>query len=126
MRVFKNWKYTVSNVYETPTYDIDDADGNDWYYLSAYLEVRPEKWIIGVDARGNVTWFTDDSVYLRHVPLDGGTVIVTDDFDPSYGYLQTWDGEVFTPHPEKEVRSVEDIEYDINKLMEELKAIKAR
>lgn len=124
MRIFKNWKYTSTNAYGIPTFDVDDEDGNDWYWLSAYLEVRPEKWVVGVSPTGDVLWFTDGSVYNTHAPLDGGTVIVCDNFDHTVGYRQRWIGDGWVILDSSKPRTLAEVESDMRNLLEELSLLK--
>lgn len=126
MRIFKDWKYTVTHDYGKPTYDIEDSTGTCWYWLSAHLEVRPEKWVVGIDANGYINWFTAESVYVTYAPIDGGSVVLCDDFPFEDGHRQRFvEGRWEKLSMECVERSLADVEEDIVKLMAELKALKA-
>lgn len=125
MRKFYNWQYSVTHAYGQPTYDVVDRDGNDWYRLMCELEVRPEKWVVGVNPDGSVSWWSDGSVEGTYAPPTGGMVVVCEEFTPSY--KQRWvDAEdCWELIPEvKSERTIEDVEADLQKLMAELKVIK--
>lgn len=127
MRIFTNWQFTTTYSYGIPTYDVFSDCGTDWYRLSAELEVRPEKWVVGLNTDGTVVWFTDGSVYELHAPFHEGHVIVCDDFNPEWGHDAKWDFEgnawVHLEH-KPTVRTKEDIQRDLESLLEELKSHK--
>lgn len=125
MRKFYNWQYSVTYAYGQPTYDVVDRDGNDWYRLMCELEVRPEKWVVGVNPDGSVSWWADGSVEGTYAPPEGGMVVVCDEFSPSYKqrWVDSEDRWEFIPEVTK-ARTLEDVEADMLKLMEELKTLK--
>lgn len=125
MRKFYNWQYSVTHAYGQPTYDVVDRDGNDWYRLMCELEVRPEKWVVGVNPDGSVSWWSDGSVEGTYAPPAGGMVVVCEEFSPSYKqrWIDSEDCWEFIPESKPE-RTIEDVEADLQKLMAELKVIK--
>ena len=124
MRVFTGWKWT-EGVYMTKViYEIRDHDDIDWYELMVELDDRPETWVVGIGPNGDVMWVTDGPVSGLYVPVEGGTVVVTDSFEFHENWRGcTWDGKSF--HAPKEVtkRTKEDIEKDLMRLMTELKGL---
>lgn len=126
MRVFSEWKWTEGIYMGQPIYEIRDPDGTDWYELMVELDDRPEKWAIGVGPTGNVMWVTTGPVSGKYAPLDGGTIVLTDDFEFESGWRGVmWDGEVFSmaPTEEPKQRTKAEIEADLNRLLAELKAM---
>ena len=127
MRKFYNWQYSVTHAYGQPTYDVVDREGNDWYRLMCELEVRPEKWVVGVNPDGSVSWWSDGSVEGTYAPPRGGMVVVCSDFTP--GYKQRWVDEknCFEDIPEVETtRTIDDVEADLKLLLAELKEMKQK
>lgn len=126
MRKYMKWEFKVVSDPETGTkfYDVKSSDGTDWYELMAELDDRDEKYVVGTQESGHVTWFTDGSVNGIHAPYENGDVIVTDEF-PSGARLGEvlWDGSKFVtvPHQENKERTKEDIERDLKSLLAELK-----
>lgn len=125
MRKFYNWKYSVTHSYGQPTYDVVDKEGNDWYRLMCELEVRPEKWVVGVNPDGSVSWWSDGSVEGTYAPPEGGMVVVCEEFSPDYKQRWVDSEDCWELIPEvTKARTLEDVEADMMKLMAELKALK--
>ena len=127
MRKFYNWQYIVTYEYGTPTYDVLSECGTDWYRLMCELEVRPEKWVVGVNPDGSVSWWSDGSVEGTYAPPKGGMVVVCSEFTP--GYKQRWvDSKgCFEDIPEVETtRNIDDVEADLKLLLAELKEMKQK
>lgn len=124
MRVFTNWKWTEGVYLGKPIYEIHDLNGIDWYSLMDELDVRPETWVVGVGPKGDVMWVTDGPVSGLYVPVEGGTIIVTDSFEFSDNWRGCiWDGKMFHAPEETKKRTKEDIEQDLLKLTAELKGL---
>lgn len=127
MRKFYNWQYSVTYEYGTPTYDVLSECGTDWYRLMCELEVRPEKWVVGVNPDGSVSWWSDGSVEGTYAPPKGGMVVVCSEFTP--GYKQRWvdSKDCFEDIPEVETtRTIDDVEADLKLLLAELKEMKQK
>lgn len=124
MRVFTNWKWTEGFYFGKPIYEIRDHNNVDWYTLMDELDERQETWVVGIGPNGDVMWFTDGPVSGLYVPVEGGTVVVTDSFEFSTNWRGcTWDGKTFHAPEEVQKRTKEDIEQDLRKLMAELKGL---
>lgn len=124
MRVFTGWKWTEGIYMGKPIYEIHDSNGVDWYDLMDKLDDRPEVWVIGIGPLGDVMWVTDGPVSGLYVPVEGGTVVVTDSFGFSTSWRGcTWDGKKFHAPKEIQKRTKEDIEQDLMKLMAELRGL---
>lgn len=127
MRKFYNWQYSVTYEYGTPTYDVLSECGTDWYRLMCELEVRPEKWVVGVNPDGSVSWWSDGSVEGTYAPPKGGMVVVCSEFTP--GYKQRWvdSKDCFEDIPEVETtRTIDDVEANLKLLLAELKEMKQK
>lgn len=127
MRKFYNWQYNVTYEYGTPTYDVLSECGTDWYRLMCELEVRPEKWVVGVNPDGSISWWSDGSVEGTYAPPKGGMVLVCSEFTP--GYRQRWvdSKNCFEDIPEVETtRNIDDVEADLKLLLAELKEMKQK
>lgn len=124
MRVFTNWKWTEGFYFGKPIYEIRDHNNVDWYTLMDELDERQETWVVGIGPNGYVMWFTNGPVSGLYVPVDGGTVVVTDSFEFADNWRGcTWDGKKFHAPEEVQKRTKEDIEQDLLKLMSELKGL---
>lgn len=124
MRVYTNWKWTEGVYLGKPIYEVHDLNGIDWYSLMDELDVRPETWVVGVGPTGDVMWVADGQVSGLYVPVEGGTIIVTDSFEFSDNWRGCiWDGKMFHAPEETKKRTKEDIEQDLLKLMAELKGL---
>lgn len=127
MRKFYNWQYSVTYEYGTPTYDVLSECGTDWYRLMCELEVRPEKWVVGVNPDCSVSWWSDGSVEGTYAPPKGGMVVVCSEFTP--GYKQRWvdSKDCFEDIPEVETtRTIDDVEANLKLLLAELKEMKQK
>ena len=127
MRKFYNWQYSVTYEYGTPTYDVLSECGTDWYRLMCELEVRPEKWVVGVNPDGSVSWWSDGSVEGTYAPPKGGMVVVCSEFTP--GYKQRWvdSKDCFEDiHEVETTRTIDDVEADLKLLLAELKEMKQK
>ncbi|UUB18434.1 hypothetical protein [Escherichia phage ST2] len=125
MRKYMKWEFKVVSDPETGTkfYDVKSSDGTDWYELMAELDDRDEKYVVGTQESGHVTWFTKGSVNGIYAPYEHGDVIVTDSYpeDLPLGTV-LWDGSKFYRKPEEvNARTKEDIEKDLKALLAELK-----
>ena len=127
MRKFTNWTYEVTTAYGgIATYDVTASCGTDWYELMVELDGRPERWVVGIDKNGFISWFSDGTVNGTYAPPEGGLVIVTDEFDPEWQRVKLWNGESFENIPEPPKRTPEEIQADLEALMVELRGLRGR
>lgn len=125
MRIFGKWHRELTMYEGVSVYDIKSDCGHDWYELMVELDDRPEKWVVGVNPDGGVSWCTDGSVNGIHAPVDDSLVIVTDEFDFAEHFTMTaWDGEKFFKK-EPRVRTAEELEEELKRLMLEIQGLKA-
>lgn len=127
MLVYSKWKFSLatSNDIPMPYYEVEDAEGVDWYELMVQLDGRSERYVVGTDSGGRVTWFTTGKVSGRYAPFEGGDVIVTDNFpaDARHGTV-CWDGREFHVEQQEDTsRTKADIENDLKRLLAELEGV---
>lgn len=134
MQTYKNWQWSKGpaiNATETEfSANIEDSNGNSWYYLMEHLDTIGPRWVVGVQDNGYASWATNEPVSGKHVPSHGSSVVVLDDIPEGMkDGVAYWklEGDTFVDldpakHPVVE-RTKEDILSDLIRLQEELKAL---
>ncbi|QBI89965.1 single-stranded DNA-binding protein [Escherichia phage HZP2] len=133
IRVYEKFKWAKGERLQDGRFiaNIEDSTGESWYDIMVKLdELGEDRWVIGTQQSGFVSWATNGSVNASALPVDGGDVIVIDsipeDMEKDFRYWW-WDGSQFFKQDnvksEQKERTKEDIMADLLKLQEELKTL---